>query len=82
MTNGLGSIMASHGAAGRAGLANVLLPLRWVRVFVVVAQIRWIIWSTFIPHNRTVWSLLPVAMVCPSGLNATEMIELVWPVRG
>ena len=23
-------------------------------------------------HNRTVWSALPVARVCPSGLNATE----------
>jgi hypothetical protein len=42
-----------------------------VRVFVVVAQIRWIAWSTFILHSRTVWSPLPLARVSPSGLNAT-----------
>jgi hypothetical protein len=39
----------------------------------VVTQIRWIAWSTSIPHNRTVWSLLPVARVCPSGLDATAV---------
>jgi hypothetical protein len=43
-----------------------------VRVFVVVAQILWIASSTFIPHRRTVWSVLPVARVRPSGLNAIE----------
>ncbi|MGH3719645.1 MAG: hypothetical protein ACRDRI_12575 [Pseudonocardiaceae bacterium] len=30
-------------------------------MFVVVAQIRWIAWSTSIAHSRTVWSTLPVA---------------------
>jgi hypothetical protein len=40
---------------------------------VVVAQIRWIAWPTFIPHNRTVQSVLPLARVCPSGLNTTEV---------
>src|SRR2546421_11486586 len=53
-----------------------------VRAFVVMAQIRWIAWSTFVPHNRTVWSVLPLARVWPSGLNATERMGLVWPVRG
>src|SRR5437764_1069158 len=33
-------------------------------------------------HNRTVMSLLPLARVCPSGLNATELTTSVWPVRG
>ena len=32
-------------------------------------------------HSRTVWSALPVARVCPSGLNATALTRLVWPVR-
>ena len=45
-------------------------------------QIRWIAWLTFIGHNRTVWSLLPVARMCPSGLNATALMKLVWPVKG
>jgi hypothetical protein len=30
----------------------------------------------FIPHNRTVVSALPLARVCPSGLNTTEETEL------
>jgi hypothetical protein len=29
----------------------------------VVAQIRWIAWSMFIRHKRTVWSSLPLARV-------------------
>jgi hypothetical protein len=33
-------------------------------------------------HRITVWSQLAVAKVCPSGLNATELTESVWPVRG
>jgi hypothetical protein len=33
-------------------------------------------------HSRTVWSSLPVARVCPSGLNATDQTGSVWPVRG
>jgi len=49
---------------------------------VVMAQIRWMAWPTFVPHNRTLWSLEPVARVCPSGLNATEKMGLVGPVRG
>ena len=48
----------------------------------VVAQIRWIARSTSISHSRTVRSALPLARVRPSGLNATELTELVWPVRG
>jgi hypothetical protein len=32
-------------------------------------------------HSRAVWSALPVAMVCPSALNATEFTLLPWPVR-
>jgi hypothetical protein len=51
-------------------------------VFVVMAQIRWIAWSTFIPHSRMVWSRLPLARVCPSGLNTTASTELVWPLKG
>jgi hypothetical protein len=49
---------------------------------VVVAQIRWIAWPTFIPHSRTVQSVLPLARVCPSGLHTTELTVLVWPVSG
>ena len=34
-------------------------------------------------HSRTVWSALPVARVCPSGLNATETTAgrcpISWP---
>jgi hypothetical protein len=33
-------------------------------------------------HNRTVLSKPPVARVCPSGVNATAMTELAWPVKG
>jgi hypothetical protein len=33
-------------------------------------------------HSRVVWSLLPLARVCLSGLNATVLTALVWPVRG
>ena len=33
-------------------------------------------------HNRTELSTPPVASRCPSGLNATLMTALVWPVRG
>jgi hypothetical protein len=40
-------------------------------VFVVVAQTRWIARSTFVSHNRTVWSALPLARARPSGLNTT-----------
>jgi len=53
-----------------------------VRALVVRAQIRWIAWSMFIVHNRTVLSPLLLARVCPSGLNTTEPTALVWPVRG
>jgi hypothetical protein len=51
-----------------------------MRVFAVVAQIRRIAWSTFIPHSRTVRSSLPLARVCPSGLNATVSTPSAWPV--
>jgi hypothetical protein len=40
---------------------------------VVVAQTRWIAWWTFIRHSRTVRSPLPVARMCPSGLNTTSV---------
>jgi hypothetical protein len=30
----------------------------------------------FISHSRMVWSLLPLASVWPSGLNATALTEL------
>ena len=33
-------------------------------------------------HSRTVPSSLPVASVLPSGLNATDHTEPVWPVSG
>src|SRR5450755_2638734 len=33
-------------------------------------------------HSRTVWSALPAAKVCPSGLNATEYTVLEGPVNG
>ncbi len=33
-------------------------------------------------HNRMVSSALPEARMCPSGLNATLITPLVWPVRG
>ena len=33
-------------------------------------------------HNRTVPSQLADARTVPSGLNPTELTELVWPVRG
>ncbi|MEV7232074.1 hypothetical protein AB0M79_34465 [Polymorphospora sp. NPDC051019] len=32
-------------------------------------------------HSRTVWSLLAVARVLPSGLNATLATMLLWPVK-
>jgi hypothetical protein len=32
-------------------------------------------------HSRIVSSALPLARVLPSGLNATESTQLVWPVR-
>ena len=37
-----------------------------------VAQIRWMAYWTFRFQSRTVPSRLPLASVCPSGLNATE----------
>ena len=37
-----------------------------------VAQIRWMAYWTFRFQSRIVPSALPVASVCPSGLNATE----------
>jgi hypothetical protein len=49
---------------------------------VVVAQIRWIAWLTFLPHNRTVRPTLPLARVRPSGLNATTLTKSVWPPSG
>jgi hypothetical protein len=52
-----------------------------VKVLVVVVQIRWIAWSTFISHSRAVCSLLAVARVRPSGLNTTAVTASVWPVR-
>ncbi len=70
----LGVTKSRAGRAIRQVRRNVLLPLRWGEgVFVVVAQIRWIAWSISIPHNRTVRSQLPVARVCPSGLNTTAI---------
>jgi len=30
-------------------------------------------------QSCAVWSLLPVARVCPSGLKATELTVSVWP---
>ena len=48
----------------------------------MVEQTRWIAWLTFIPHSRTVRSPLPLARMRPSGLNATALTRLVWPVSG
>jgi hypothetical protein len=45
----------------------------------VMRQIRAATRSTSVSHNRAVLSA--VARVCPSGLNATDKTELVWPVR-
>ena len=33
-------------------------------------------------HSRTVPSLPALACRCPSGLNATALTSLLWPVRG
>ncbi len=55
--------------------------LAGVRAVVVMAQIRWMARSTFVPHNRTVWSELPLARVRPSGLNATATTRWVCPVK-
>jgi hypothetical protein len=38
----------------RTGPAPHIVSTSRVRVFVVAAQIRWIAWSTFISHSRTV----------------------------
>ena len=37
-------------------------------------------WGSLTSHNRAVLSSLAVARVCPSGLKATELTALVWPV--
>ena len=47
----------------------------------VMSQSRVVTRSTLVSHNRAVVSWLVVARVCPSGLNATELTPLVWPVR-
>ena len=49
------------------GPVAVVAPLTW----------RWVATS----HSRTVPSTLALARVLPSGLNATEVTEPVWPVR-
>ena len=36
----------------------------------------------FISHSRTVRSALPLATVCPSGLNPIAWTVSVWPARG
>ena len=45
----------------------------------VVSGLGW--WGSLTSHSRAVWSSLAVARVCPSGLNATALTALVWPVR-
>jgi hypothetical protein len=45
---------------------------RGVRTFLVVEQIRSLAYLTLRFQSRTVRSLLPLASVRPSGLNATE----------
>jgi hypothetical protein len=47
----------------------------------VVLQILAATLSTLVSHNRAVLSALAVARVCPSGLKATDLTLLVWPVR-
>ena len=47
----------------------------------VVLQILAATLSTLVSHNRAVPSALAVARVCPSGLKATDLTLLVWPVR-
>ena len=45
----------------------------------VVAQIRWIAWSTFIPHSRTVWSLLLLSHYADQlvTVDAVGSVELI-----
>jgi len=38
--------------------------------------------GSVISHKITVPSTLPLARVRPLGANATEITQLVWPVRG
>jgi hypothetical protein len=47
----------------------------------VVLQILAATLSTLVSYNRAVLSALAVARVCPSGLKATDLTLLVWPVR-
>src|SRR5215467_1714527 len=66
----------AHSARVRDGPA---MAHRYRTRFVVSARLR-VDLATF--HSRTVPSVLPVARVVPSGLNATEVTGPVCPVRG
>src|SRR5271156_3119861 len=55
---------------------------RWLMLEVSFEQRVATVASSRVGHNRTVVSQLLEARVCPSGLNATLVTVLVWPVRG